>query len=118
MKTRQALWLAAALFAVATTPSAAIDLLSPNGKMATGLIVDANNQPVPGVPVEIVRPSGKTTAFTDALGFWNLYNLAPGTYHVRPLVAPDTAAASFTIDPGSTFQGPDQQITAPTATIR
>jgi hypothetical protein len=56
-----------------------------NSPVATGKVIGPDLKPEPGIPVQVVGPEGKKTfAFTDADGSWSLYNLAPGTYEVKP----------------------------------
>lgn len=68
---------------------------------ATGAVVGANSQPLPGVPVQVEGPLGRTFAVTDSTGTWALYNLPPGKYVVQPLagvVGNDFAAQSFKVE--------------------
>jgi hypothetical protein len=48
-----------------------------------GTIIDAaTKKPVVGATVTAVAPSGRSSATTDAAGFYNLFNLSPDTYTV------------------------------------
>jgi hypothetical protein len=49
----------------------------------TGVIVDAQGLPVPGVTVTVTGPQGAKTAVTEASGRFNVPFLVPGTYNVR-----------------------------------
>lgn len=67
---------------------------------ATGKVVGPNSKPQAGVPIQVTGPAGKTTAFTDEHGNWSLYNLAPGTYQIKPAAGLTTTTQtpkSFTV---------------------
>jgi outer membrane receptor protein involved in Fe transport len=49
----------------------------------TGIIVDAQGLPVPGVTVTVTGPQGAKTAVTEATGRFSVPFLVPGTYSVR-----------------------------------
>jgi hypothetical protein len=69
---------------------------------ATGKVVGPDSQPQAGVPIQVTGPEGQTTAFTDQHGNWSLYNLAPGTYQIKPAAGATTTTAqsqkTFTIE--------------------
>ncbi len=75
---------------------------------ATGKVVGPDSKPQAGVPIQVTGPEGKTTAFTDVHGNWSLYNLAPGTYKIKPAASVTTTAqtpTTFTIQPSGFFKG-------------
>ena len=49
----------------------------------TGIIVDAQGLPVPGVTVTVTGPQGAKNAVTEATGRFSVPFLVPGTYSVR-----------------------------------
>jgi hypothetical protein len=75
--------------------------------VATGKVVDPNSKPATGVPMQVVGPKGKTFAFTDENGYWSLYNLAPGTYQVKPgWASTDTQQTiNFTVQQPTLLEG-------------
>ena len=74
---------------------------------ATGKVIGPESKPQAGIPIEVTGPEGKTTAFTDANGNWSLFNLAPGTYQVRPAVGSTTSQSpiEFTVTGKGVFGG-------------
>ena len=79
------------------------------GGAATGKVVGSNNQPLAGVPVQVLGPQGKTVIFTDAQGKWSLYNLPAGTYHVEAAGVASTPA-EFAVKSGSVFGGQNNYV--------
>lgn len=63
----------------------------------TGKVIGPNGTPVPGAPLQVQGPDGKTVVFTDAKGQWSLYNLPAGNYSVEPLTKASDQPAQFAI---------------------
>jgi hypothetical protein len=94
---------------------ASIPLLAPRpassqtSPAATGKVVGSSNQPIAGVPVQVVGPQGKTVIFTDAQGKWSLYNLPAGTYHVEAANAASTPV-EFSVKSAGVFGGQNSYV--------
>jgi hypothetical protein len=83
-----------------TTQALAFEQTKAGDLAATGMVVGADGQPQPGVPLRVQGPQGETLAVTDAKGKWSLYNLAPGLYNVQAVtkVGNRSAPVRFSIE--------------------
>lgn len=117
---------ATCLFCAAAIPATA--LLAASSAVAqsaevTGEVTTQAMEPVPGVPVVINGPEGRSVLFTDKKGRWTLYNAPAGEYSAEAILPdsmvtwepppagdlsgdarpPSPPTASFTIDEKSIF---------------
>ncbi|MGO9770319.1 MAG: hypothetical protein ACLPSW_12335 [Roseiarcus sp.] len=65
---------------------------------ATGTVVDWSQTPLPGVPVQVTGPKGKTFVVTDENGNWSLYNLPAGFYEAQAIPAHNEANVRFSVE--------------------